>query len=310
MRFLLTSHILPPATDGGSKIISKIGEYLEYKGHQTMYFSTDCHTTDDFVRPYKPIKLPNRLPIYQLNHRFPKPIFKISPFFKLIISSLRFHPDYIIAGPFPTTVPIYAYFLSLITGSKLILIPCYHENDPDFHQPILKFVANKAKLVCTLSDYESKYFSNPFVMRAGIDKNFLSQPKTPKYPNILFLGNLSSHKRIELLVAAFFKLISKYPNLTLTIAGQKTLHYPKIKKILNHPNINLYLTRYDDQTAKNLIDKSLMLVLPSVHESFGLVFIESMARGKPVIGADISPVSELLHLTGGTSHFIKIILYL
>jgi glycosyltransferase involved in cell wall biosynthesis len=39
--------------------------------------------------------------------------------------------------------------------------------------------------------------------------------------------------------------------------------------------------------------------LPSIHESFGLVFVESLARGKPVIGADTPQTSEVINLIHG-----------
>ena len=48
-----------------------------------------------------------------------------------------------------------------------------------------------------------------------------------------------------------------------------------------------------------LIDNCTFLVLPSIQESFGLVLIESWARGKPVIASDIPPLSELIDQSHG-----------
>lgn len=46
---LLVTHIYPPATDGGSKVIAKIGDHLQSHGHQTMVLTSNCSSTDDFI---------------------------------------------------------------------------------------------------------------------------------------------------------------------------------------------------------------------------------------------------------------------
>ena len=56
MKILLLSHVFPPAIDGGSKVIYKIGQYFESQHHQTLYLSSNCSSTDDFVKSkYKKI---------------------------------------------------------------------------------------------------------------------------------------------------------------------------------------------------------------------------------------------------------------
>jgi len=207
-----------------------------------------------------------------------------------------------------------------------LTLPCFHQFDLAFsRKPLIKTLQN-SNLIWTLTQHEANYLSKKYhilkskflPLGAGIDKSFLKPVYCrgdlygrPNNPVILFLGNFSAHKRIELLIQAFEKLSIKYPSLTLTIAGQKTLYYPKIQKLLNNipKNIRQKITitpkRYNPKTLKYYLDNCTILVNPSIHESFGLTFIEAMARQKPVIGANIPPVKELINKSNGGLIFKK-----
>ncbi|MBU1089038.1 glycosyltransferase family 4 protein [Patescibacteria group bacterium] len=364
MRILLLTHIFPPAVDGGSKIIAKAGEYLGKKGHEIMVLTTNCHSTDDFVNPKSPTIQSSsrptiRLPVYKhlrrplkllslisqkLSPRHPEhsegsfflnllgilqlgPIFKFIPFIKALIKIHKFKPDWIIAGPFPTTIVLYSNLIRKLTSlrsknhqSTLLTLPCFHQFDPAFsRKPLIKTLQN-SNLIWTLTQHEANYLSKKYhilkskflPLGAGIDKSFLKPVYCrgdlygrPNNPVILFLGNFSAHKRIEFLVKAFQKLSPKYPQLTITIAGQKTLYYPKIQKLLNNipknirPKITIIPKRYNPKTLKYYLDNCTILVNPSIHESFGLTFIEAMARQKPIIGTNIPPVKELIKKSNG-----------
>ena len=124
----------------------------------------------------------------------------------------------------------------------------------------------------------------------GIDQSLIKSISSFKYPvsnfNLLYIGNFSAHKSLETLFAAMKLLPNKY---TLTIAGNHTLHPlhipPKVKVITNFP---------DSQLA-SIIDRADILISPSIQESFGLVLLEAMARGRPVIAADIPASVELIN---------------
>jgi len=338
------SHIFPPAVDGGSRIVWKVGESLQKNGHQVSALTTNCNSTDDFVSPSsKPLPqnsatLNNitltRLPVYKnltkplkalvlLTSKFPKlnsffsllkkgPIFKLIPFLSFIRQLKTSKPDLIIAGPLPTTIIPISTYLSNYLSTKLLTIPCFHPQDPDFQNPILYTALAKSTKIFSFTQFEKNILAtkniNPtkiFTQFPGLDPEFiikLDKIKFPQNPNLLFVGNFSAHKRVELLIDAFLKLKMKYPTLSLTLLGQQTLYWPQIaKKIsqLKKPDINLIF----NPTAQEIIkayDNSSLLCLPSVHESFGLVFIESLARGKPVIGADTPQTHEVITtLKGG-----------
>ena len=49
-KVLLLSHIFPPAIDGGSRVIYKLGQQFKAKGYDTLYLSSNCFSTDDFSK--------------------------------------------------------------------------------------------------------------------------------------------------------------------------------------------------------------------------------------------------------------------
>jgi glycosyltransferase involved in cell wall biosynthesis len=145
-----------------------------------------------------------------------------------------------------------------------------------------------------------------FVLGAGIDRSFLVSKLTkPKKQNLLFLGNFAAHKQAELLIKSFAHLSSKYPKLTLTLAGQKTLYYPKILATIKklpisvRQKITIFPKLYDTSNLAHFLTNCSIMVFPSIHESFGLVLIESLAKYRPIIGANIPPVAEIIKKTGG-----------
>ncbi|MFA7301076.1 MAG: glycosyltransferase family 4 protein [Candidatus Shapirobacteria bacterium] len=307
---LLITHISPPAVDGGSRVIVKMGEYLKKLGHQTLLISSNCYSTDDFVRSTNK-NTPGGLPVFTIFHKpfkliskiFPifgvfakGPIFKFVPFFQLLVTSYQFHPDLIIAGPLPTTIVLYARFLKfVIRNCKLLINASFHPTDPDFHNSLLINTLKTANYVWTLTDHETKLFNNSIKLGNGIDPSLLkTSPKNfPKIPTLLYIGTLAKHKNIESLVNEHQKLLLKFPNLRLIIAGQKSLYYPQLKKLLKLPNIKT-IFGFSDKQLKTIIDSSTIVVSPSTQESFGLTIIEAWARKTPVIGQNIPATSELI----------------
>jgi len=341
MKILILSHIFPPAIDGGSKGIWKLGEYLQKEGHQILALTSNCFSTDDFVTPNsKTIKntpqsntinhIPLiRLPVYK-NLRKPLkalklllpqtttlsqklsllqkgPFFKVLPFLKILPKVRTFKPDLIIAGPLPTNILNYALALKKITSSKLLISPCFHPEDPDFQHPLIFKLLSKADYLLSFTNYEKKQLSNRgvdpkkiIITPLGIDPDFIlpkDKIKYPLNPNLLFIANFSAHKRAELLIEALEKLLPKYPHLTLTFLGQKTLYWPNIQNKLNslpkdtldHIKIHFSPTQKE---IKKYIDSSTLLCLPSIHESFGMVLIESIARGKTILTTDKAQTQE------------------
>lgn len=343
-RFLLLTHIYPPAIDGGSRVIAKMGEFLQSNNHQTTIITTNCHSSDDFVSSHPTqLKIEDcrlnilRLPVITYLHRpfkflgrffqnfktFAKgPIFSLKNLLKIIYLTVKFKPDYILSGPLPTTMVLYAHLLRYISthlfhySTKLIINASFHPTDPDFQTPILLNTLKSADYIWTLTNFETNYFykklniskSKLILLGNGVDKSFISTTPLPttnllnySSTNLLFIGSFSAHKDIPTLIKAFSLLPPKY---TLTLAGQKTLYFPVIKKQINSLPLSIkkrinIIFNFSNNYLSTLLDNCSILISPSLQESFGLVLIEALARGKPVIAADIPASIEIITKTRG-----------
>lgn len=114
-----------------------------------------------------------------------------------------------------------------------------------------------------------------------------------------YAGRIEPTKNVITLIKAFEKVAAQLSNVYLLVAGSdsgyvaelkaycRTLSADISKRIRFRPNFPI--------EKKPLVFKSLdILVLPSHNESFGIVFLEAWSCKKPVIGASIGAVREVI----------------
>jgi len=89
-----------------------------------------------------------------------------------------------------------------------------------------------------------------------------------------------------------------YKNI-LVIAGARTYFSPALDKLIEKLpyRYKSNILRFNDISEEHkleLLDNCLVLVNPSSYEAFGIVFLEAWARRKPVIGAKIKAIREIV----------------
>ena len=110
-------------------------------------------------------------------------------------------------------------------------------------------------------------------------------------PIVLFVGNKKKKKNVGALLEA--KKIAK-SDYYLVIVGDGPLS-KKLRKKVEDENIPDVIFTGSRTDVENIIPNCDFLVLPSFSESFGLVLIEALACGKPVIGSDVGGISEIIN---------------
>ena len=126
-----------------------------------------------------------------------------------------------------------------------------------------------------------------FVLPNVIDPEFTYRLKNNQIGSrfvFLNIASLDAKKNHDLLINSFQKVILKNPNVELRIGGEGELEKQLKEKVqeLNLRQIN-FLGRLNRKEVANEILNSQAFVLSSDVETFGVVLIESLALGKPII---------------------------
>lgn len=122
------------------------------------------------------------------------------------------------------------------------------------------------------------------------DDSFKKENKLEGKPIVLFVGNLIKRKNVESLLDAKKIANSDY---YLVIVGDGPL-FKKLKKKVDDEHIRDVIFTGSRNDVEKIIPSCDVLILPSFSESFGLVLIEALACGKPVIGSNVGGITEII----------------
>lgn len=113
---------------------------------------------------------------------------------------------------------------------------------------------------------------------------------------VLSVSNLKEAKGIQFNIKAVGVLIEKYPNIQYNIVGDgeyKEELDKLIKELALEENIKFLGKLPYDEVIENM-RKCDIFSLPSYKEGFGMVYIEAMAQGKPVIGIKGEGIADVI----------------
>ncbi|MGJ0523815.1 glycosyltransferase [Burkholderia gladioli] len=129
----------------------------------------------------------------------------------------------------------------------------------------------------------------------------MGQPDTV---NLLFVGRLEPRKGIDVLLDALSEVMPDLPNLRVRLIGDDTLPAPDgrtyketfVKSAAGRKlgDRIVFEGKAPEGVVRAAYAQCDMFVAPSRFESFGLVFLEAMREGKPVIGCDAGGMPEII----------------
>lgn len=147
----------------------------------------------------------------------------------------------------------------------------------------------------------SEWSKSQIVLHFGIDPariliippvlDPLWKPGEPKHydvPYVLFVGGPEKRKNTAMMIQAFEEAFPERDAL-LVIAGALC---ERDEQLLGDADIRYERVRPDDEELRRLFSGAAVVAVPSKLEGYGLVALEAMACGAPVIAADAAALPE------------------
>jgi glycosyltransferase involved in cell wall biosynthesis len=125
---------------------------------------------------------------------------------------------------------------------------------------------------------------------------------------LLYVGRIAKGKGVDKLIKILDHVVKAKPKTKLIIVGNDAGYLSTVKSLIQKYDLSKhvifpgYISKTNLAKYYSLAD---LVIYPSRQEIFGLVILEAMACGKPVIGSDIMGPSEIIvdGKTGFTSNF-------
>ena len=122
----------------------------------------------------------------------------------------------------------------------------------------------------------------------------------PSGPLVLFLGKLTPRKRVDVLLSAFARL--QRPDACLVVAGNDMGGGSRLRTLARSLGVESRTTftgLLEGRDRLEALADAEVLVYPSQDEIFGLVPLEALLAGTPVIVSDDSGCGEVIRGAGG-----------
>ena len=137
--------------------------------------------------------------------------------------------------------------------------------------------------------FRNLYFLQPHLKAISLEE--LEKKINKKTSKILFCGAQANRKGLPLLIESFLEFISSssshYELHIISSLSDGSINIP------NHPNIFYHGSKTYSETQLFFKDCDIYC-MPSVHESFGITYVEAMANGLIVMARNFEPQREIV----------------
>lgn len=196
-----------------------------------------------------------------------------------------------------------------------ICTPLIHINPylNELFKPSFNYILKNSDAIIALTSLEKRYYSKYgiaknkiYVIPPGIDPMDYEKPDVEEFkkryniskecPLLLFVGRKTYYKGVQNVIFALKYLVKKFKDIKLVIIGPNTREYflfvNNLPSELKSHIIDLGIV--NNKTISSAYASCDVFILPSLDDSFGIVYLEAWLFKKPVIGVLEGNVSDVI----------------
>lgn len=128
------------------------------------------------------------------------------------------------------------------------------------------------------------------------DRDLRNQFALPNEKMVFFIGRMVREKGVQVLLESVPEVLRECPEAKFVIGGKGPM-LEELKRKAEEMGIQhkvLFAGFISDETRNQLLHWASATVFPSLYEPFGIVALEAMAAGTPVIVSDVGGMSEIV----------------
>jgi len=183
----------------------------------------------------------------------------------------------------------YSAFLERYVGAEAGLVVCCSEHVRQ--ELVQEYHVPPEKIAIIPCGVQSDRFQIDADLRA-----FSQLFAEPSDLVILYVGRLDAEKGLPHLLEALARVLIVMPQARLVIAGKGALHQQLLQSAreLQISDRVSFAGYVQDEPLAALYRCADVLAVPSLYEPFGIVALEGMACGKPIVASDVGGLREIV----------------